>query len=227
MVSQRYSTSKSFRLCTSSCVESREQQQRLFHAPSTLLNSYDCTRQTFSSSPFTRTRCEASVEVTCSITETAVWWRGRLSSGGTARSVSVPPVAPKTASPALLATRVLTKFHHLQSNNARDQKEVSNKDITLTCQSPFTPSLCFFLCLFLSSSSACSAVISLSAFPMPLFTERVVLLRLSMELCVCEPAKHSKSHSSVRHSSYTLPSDNNEGTAGGSSAAAVFSTMRE
>lgn len=66
--------------------------------------------------------------------------------------------------------------------------------------------------VFPSFSSPRSLVISLSAFPMPLFIEQAVLLRLSMKLCVCEPAKRSKSHSSVRHSSYTPPSDNSKGT---------------
>lgn len=108
----------------------------------------------------------------------------------------------------------------------QDQKQVSSKDIIQTCHSPFAFSRSLSLFLSLSFSSPCSAVISLSAFPMPLFIEQVVLLRLSMKLCVCEPAKHSKSHSCVRHSSYTLLSDNSEATRE-SSSAAVFSTIHK
>lgn len=91
---------------------------------------------------------------------------------------------------------------------------------------PPLPAL-FSLCLFLSFSSLRSPVISLSALPTPLFIEQVVQLRLSMKLCVCEPAKQSKSHSSVRHSRYTLPSDKSEATGGFSAAPAVFSSIRE
>lgn len=48
-----------------------------------------------------------------------------------------------------------------------------------------------------------------------------------MKLCVCvSQLKHSKSHSSVRHSSYALLSDNSQ-AAGEAFAVTVFSTIQE
>lgn len=131
------------------------------------------------------------------------------------------PVALKTDKSCVAYDEDADEVWSSAEQQREDQKQVSNKDVS-ALYFPRSFSLSLFLppCLFPSFSSPCSLLISLSAFVTPLFIEQVVLLRLSMKLCVCEPAKYSKSHSSVRHSSYTLPSDKSQ-TVGGSSTAAV------